>query len=115
MKKWLKKWLGITKIEDELNSIEMLAVKRYANDEVQRCRHLIEQGILKGKITSSDNLYHSNHVSYRIDIKDEAIYLDKYYNFSKNLDTYTATVGFVVFTGQEAQDFYELADKLYKI
>lgn len=115
MKKWLKKWLGITKIEKELNSTEALAVMKYASTEVSRTRSVIGHAIFEGKITHIDQLYHSNYVSYEIEYQGEVIHLSKYYKFSTNEYEYTATMNYVVFTGKEAQEYYELADKCYKV
>lgn len=114
MKKWLKKWLGITKIEKELNSTEALALMKYASNEVSRTRNVISQAIFDGKIECEDHLYHSNYVSYQIEYQGEVICLSKYYKFATDEYEYTATMNYVVFTGKEAQEYYELVDKCYK-
>jgi hypothetical protein len=114
MKKWLKKWLGITEIEKELNSTEAFALMKYASTEVSRTRNVISQAIFDGKIKHVDQLYYSNYVSYQIEYQGEIINLSKYYKFATDEYEYTATMNYVVFTGKEAQEYYELADKCYK-
>ena len=115
MKNLIKRWLGIDKLEREFESPEMLALKRYAEHEVTITRSTMKLAIYYGKITKLEDSFQCGYILYRLEYKDNVIYLNKRQSFSDKEPIYDIKLDYIVFTDDFAKDCFKVVESRYEI
>ena len=115
MKKLIKRWLGIDKLERIAESCELDALLKYAKDEVSKTRDTIEKAVYAGKIIRLASLW-SDGDYFRLDLDDtEPCYVSKRYVMNKGDYEYEVNMNYVYITGPVAEEYFKIVDNRHKI